>query len=84
MPTVIEEFTVAIERSKALKSRPDSPMLLKLYGLYKQGTAGDNTTPKPGFGDMMARTKWTAWTECKGLSQEEAMQRYIDLVAGLE
>jgi diazepam-binding inhibitor (GABA receptor modulator, acyl-CoA-binding protein) len=55
-----------------------------LYGLYKQGTEGDNPADKPGFADMMGRTKWNAWLEYKGLSREGAMQRYVDLVAGME
>lgn len=84
MPNLIEEFTAAIERSNVLTSRPDNTMLLKLYGLYKQATEGDNATHRPGFSDMRGRTKWSAWSECKGLSKEDAMQRYIDLVAGLE
>jgi diazepam-binding inhibitor (GABA receptor modulator, acyl-CoA-binding protein) len=84
VPNLIEAFTAAIERSKALTSRPDNTVLLRLYGLFKQGTEGDNATPKPGFSDMRGRTKWTSWTECKGLSKEDAMQRYIDLVASLE
>lgn len=84
MPHLIEAFTDAIERSNALKSRPDNTVLLQLYGLYKQATEGDNATPRPGFTDMRGRTKWNAWTECKGLSKEDAMQRYIDLVTRLE
>lgn len=79
-----EAFTAAIERANALTSRPDNTALLQLYGLYKQATEGDNATPRPGFTDMRERTKWTAWTECKGLSKEDAMQRYIDLVTRLE
>lgn len=84
MPRLAEEFAAAVARSKTLPSRPDNSILLMLYGLYKQGTEGDNTAEKPGFADMMGRTKWNAWLEYKGLSREGAMQRYVDLVAGLE
>lgn len=28
-----------------------------------------------------ARAKWDAWNELKGMSKEEAMQKYVDLVA---
>lgn len=69
--------------SKNLDERPDNATLLKIYALYKQGSAGDNTETKPGFGDMVARVKWDAWTKLKGTSQDDAMQQYIDLIAEL-
>ncbi|MCJ7799120.1 MAG: acyl-CoA-binding protein [Polaromonas sp.] len=76
-------FDQAMLDSKNLSERPDNATLLKLYALYKQGSAGDNTEPKPGFGDMVARAKWDAWSKLKGSSQDEAMQQYIDLIAEL-
>lgn len=69
--------------SKNLSDRPDNATLLKIYALYKQGSAGDNTDPKPGFSDPVARAKWDAWTKLKGTSQDAAMQQYIDLIAEL-
>jgi diazepam-binding inhibitor (GABA receptor modulating acyl-CoA-binding protein) len=84
MPTVIEEFTAAAARSKTLPKRPDNDILLMLYGLYKQGTEGDNVSEKPGLTDVIGRIKWNAWLEYKGLSKEGATGRYIDVVAGLE
>jgi diazepam-binding inhibitor (GABA receptor modulating acyl-CoA-binding protein) len=76
-------FDQAILDSKNLSERPDNATLLKLYALYKQGSAGENTETKPGFGDMVARAKWDAWNKLKGTSQDEAMQQYIDLIAEL-
>jgi diazepam-binding inhibitor (GABA receptor modulator, acyl-CoA-binding protein) len=76
-------FDAAVAQSKNLSARPDNATLLKLYGLYKQGTAGDNTEKKPGFGDMVGRAKWDAWNSLKGTSNEAAMQQYIDLVKSL-
>lgn len=35
---------------------------LKLYGLYKQGTLGDNTTDKPWAVQLEASSKWTAYS----------------------
>jgi diazepam-binding inhibitor (GABA receptor modulating acyl-CoA-binding protein) len=63
--------------------RPDNATLLKIYALYKQGSTGDNTDKKPGFGDMVARAKWDAWNSLKGTSQEDAMQQYVDLIESL-
>ncbi len=77
-------FDAAVAQSKNLSARPDNATLLKLYGLYKQGTAGDNTEKKPGFGDMVGRAKWDAWNELKGTASEQAMQDYIDLIESLK
>jgi diazepam-binding inhibitor (GABA receptor modulator, acyl-CoA-binding protein) len=77
-------FETAVAQSKELSERPDNATLLKLYGLYKQATAGDNTGAKPGFGDMVARAKWEAWNDLKGTSQEDAMRRYVELVDSLD
>lgn len=76
-------FESAVAGSKNLSERPDNATLLKLYALYKQGTVGDNTEKKPGFGDMVGRAKWDAWNGMKGTSPEGAMQQYIDLIGTL-
>ena len=77
------QFEAAVADSKNLTERPDNATLLKLYALYKQGSAGDNTEPKPGFSDMIGRAKWEAWNAIKGQSSEEAMQAYIDQIESL-
>lgn len=76
-------FDKAMADSKNLSERPDNATLLKIYALYKQGSVGDNTDKKPGFGDMVARAKWDAWNSLKGTSQEDAMQQYVDLIESL-
>ncbi len=76
-------FEQAMADSKNLSERPDNATLLKIYALYKQGSVGDNNDAKPGFGDMVARAKWDAWSKLKGTSQDEAMQQYIDLIESL-
>ena len=76
-------FDKAIADSKNLSERPDNMTLLKMYALYKQGTTGENTEPKPGYGDMVARAKWDAWNNVKGTSQDAAMQQYIDVLTEL-
>lgn len=77
------EFEAAVANSKKLTQRPDNSTLLKIYGLYKQATAGDNTEKKPGFGDMVGRAKWDAWNTLKGTSANDAMQQYVDLIKSL-
>ncbi|MDT0140645.1 acyl-CoA-binding protein [Acidovorax sp. PRC11] len=76
-------FEAAVARSKNLSERPDNPTLLKIYALYKQATAGDNTEAKPSFSDIVGRAKWDAWTKLKGTDGDAARQQYIDLIDSL-
>jgi diazepam-binding inhibitor (GABA receptor modulator, acyl-CoA-binding protein) len=79
-----EQFEAAVAGSKSLPERPDNMTLLKLYALYKQGSAGDVEGSRPGFADMVGRAKWDAWNELKGTASEEAQQQYIDLIESLK
>ncbi|MDN3922425.1 acyl-CoA-binding protein [Roseateles violae] len=79
-----EQFEAAVAASKQLPERPDNMTLLKIYALYKQGSAGDVDGKRPGFTDMVGRAKWDAWNELKGTSTDEAMQQYIDLIESLK
>ena len=76
-------FEKAADDIKKLPERPDNDTLLKLYALYKQGADGDVSGPKPGFFDFVGTAKYEAWAKLKGTAQEEAKQKYIDLVAKL-
>jgi len=76
-------FEAAVANSKNLSERPDNGTLLKIYALYKQATAGDNTEKKPGFADMVGRAKWDAWNSLKGTASDTAKQQYIDLIESL-
>ena len=84
MSTLNEQFEQAVADSKNLPERPDNATLLKLYALYKQGSAGDADGKRPGFTDMVGRAKWDAWNELKGQSADEAKQAYIDLIEDLK
>ncbi|KAF9207113.1 hypothetical protein BGZ49_001161 [Haplosporangium sp. Z 27] len=78
------EFEAAAEQAKAFTSKPSDDDLLKLYGLYKQATEGDNTTPAPGMFDLKGKYKWNAWNAHKGaLTKEQAKREYIAFVAKL-
>ncbi|MGB2815927.1 MAG: acyl-CoA-binding protein [Burkholderiaceae bacterium] len=78
------KFEQAVADSKNLPERPDNQTLLKLYALYKQGTAGDVEGKRPGFTDMVGRAKWDAWNETKGLSKDDAMKQYVSLIEDLK
>jgi acyl-CoA-binding protein len=79
-----DDFEKAQADVKKLSEDPGNAAKLKLYALYKQATSGDNTDKKPGFGDMVGRAKWDAWNGVKGLSNDDAMQQYIDYVKELQ
>lgn len=80
---VKSEFDDASERVKKLPDQTPQ-VLLKLYGLYKQATQGDITGKRPSRLDFRGRAKYDAWTSRKGLSNEEAMKAYVELVKKLE
>lgn len=77
-------FEAAVAESKKLPERPSNDVLLQLYALYKQATDGDVEGKRPGFTDMVGRAKYDAWAAVKGISSDDAMTRYIDLVATLK
>ncbi|KAG0249786.1 hypothetical protein BG011_008934, partial [Mortierella polycephala] len=53
---------------------------LLLYGAYKQATSGDVKGLKPTFFDISARSKWQAWANMRGKTQDQAKDVYVDLV----
>jgi diazepam-binding inhibitor (GABA receptor modulating acyl-CoA-binding protein) len=83
MSDLTSRFDTAVANSRKLSERPSNATLLKMYGLYKQATEGDNSSAKPGFSDLVGRAKWDAWTACKGQSADDAKQAYIDLIDSL-
>ncbi len=78
------QFDAAIADSKQLPERPDNATLLKMYGLFKQGSTGDAAGERPGLADFVARAKYDAWAKLQGTTKETAMQQYIDLIEELK
>ncbi|MEZ2337828.1 acyl-CoA-binding protein [Mucilaginibacter sp. RCC_168] len=79
-----EVFEKAVADSKTLPTKPDNETLLRLYSLYKQATEGDiNTDNPPGMFDFVAKAKYDAWLNLKGVTADAARQQYIDLVKEL-
>lgn len=72
-------FEDAAVRSRRLGPQAND-VLLRLYALYKQATAGDATGPRPGALDFVGRAKYDAWAGLAGVSAEQAMSDYIALV----
>lgn len=84
MAELTQRFEQAVKESRNLAERPDNMTLLKIYALYKQGSAGDVEGKRPGFTDMVGRAKWDAWNGLKGTSKDDAMQQYVDLIEDLK
>jgi acyl-CoA-binding protein len=84
MPNLKSRFEKAVAESKSLPEKPDNMTLLKIYALYKQATAGDVEGKRPGFTDMVGRAKYDAWNGLKGITADDAMQDYIDLIESLK
>jgi len=75
-----EQFEAASKRIKDLTKRPTNDELLKLYGLYKQGSEGDVHGKKPGMFDIKGAAKYKAWEKVKGTDSAAAQQQYVNLV----
>jgi acyl-CoA-binding protein len=79
------QFEQAVADSKTLTEKPGNDVLLQLYSLYKQGTAGDvDSDPPSNPFDFVGKAKHEAWASLKGKSMEAAMQEYIDLIKKLK
>ena len=77
------QFQKAAQDVMSLVDRPDNDTMLRLYGLYKQGSEGDVSGPKPGFFDFVGTAKYEAWEKLAGTKPEDAMKKYVDLVKKL-
>jgi acyl-CoA-binding protein len=82
--SIAQEFAQAQKDVNELPTRPANNTLLKLYAYYKQATEGDASGERPGGFDFVRRAKFDAWTEIKGISKQEAMKKYVALVASLK
>jgi acyl-CoA-binding protein len=77
------QFQKAAQDVMSLEDRPDNDTMLRLYALYKQGSEGDASGPKPGFFDFVGTAKYEAWEKLAGTQPEDAMKKYVDLVKKL-
>ena len=84
MSDLVEEFQAAAVDVKQLPAKPSNADLLKLYALFKQGSEGDATGKRPGMTDFVGRAKYDAWAGEKGMSRDDAMRAYVELVEDLK
>lgn len=79
-----QEFLKYVEIGRDLpKQAPD--VMLIAYGFYKQALFGDNSETRPTENSDVVRTfMHDQWTRLAGMSKEEAMGKYIELIKKLE
>jgi acyl-CoA-binding protein len=80
MTTLETQFEAAKSKVHELTNKPSNDVLLELYALNKQATMGDISIDKPAMFDFVGAAKYNAWSTKKGMTKEEAMQLYIQLV----
>ena len=83
MTALEEKFEEAKKRVMELTAKPSNEKMLELYALNKQATIGDINAEKPAMFDFVAAAKYNAWNAKKGMSKEDAQQKYIDFVESL-
>ncbi len=81
---LLDDFNSAVSKSKDLTRRPSNEELLDLYALFKQATEGDVSGDRPSGFDFKAIAKFDAWVSKKGISKDQAMQDYVNLVSKLQ
>ncbi|WP_216726728.1 acyl-CoA-binding protein [Hymenobacter siberiensis] len=82
-----EQFQAATQQVNNLPGDVAAQHMIELYGLYKQATEGDvnmksdevdATAADQANGPAgLSQAQWDSWNQFKGVSEEEAKQRYI-------
>ena len=75
-------FEQAVAKIKTVQNVSNDHKL-RLYGLYKQITIGNNTTSCPSIFYPTDRAKWYAWYETLGMNPDMCKMEYIQLVNNL-
>jgi acyl-CoA-binding protein len=78
-----EQFQRATVDVQTVAGEPGNDVKLRLYGLFKQASAGDVTGKRPGFTNPVGRAKHDAWAQNTGMSSDDAKRAYIAQVNAL-
>lgn len=65
------------------RKQVDDKEKLSLYALFKQAEEGPVKGDRPGMLDFVNRAKYDAWAKLGSMSQEEAKQKYVEVVSGI-
>ncbi|XP_029035849.1 acyl-CoA-binding domain-containing protein 6 [Osmia lignaria lignaria] len=77
-------FDKAAQHLQSLASELNPTELLKFYALYKQATVGPCNISKPNWYQVEARQKWEAWKNLNDMSQDVAMNKYVQELSKLD
>ena len=82
-----QQFQQAADRVSNLPPEQAGPEMHTLNGLYKQATDGDHDTFRGEVGREdhdnpdgpagLSQGQWDSWSQFKGMSQDDAMRRYV-------
>lgn len=78
-----QDFQQAQQDVAAFLPKDDRLTMLKLYTFHKQATQGDAQGKRPPVTQPVKRIQWDSWKELRGMTQQQAMQNYIELVNAL-
>mmetsp|Transcript_40318 Transcript_40318/g.83932 ORF Transcript_40318/g.83932 Transcript_40318/m.83932 type:complete len:86 (+) Transcript_40318:289-546(+) len=85
MSDIEAEFKAAAEVARNdLPSSLSNDTKGNIYALFKQATEGDVQGSRPGMFDFTGRAKYDAWKKREGMSKEEAMKQYVELINSLK
>ncbi|AAW46941.1 long-chain fatty acid transporter [Cryptococcus neoformans] len=60
--------------------KPTQDDKLAFYAHFKQANEGDVSGPAPGMFDFVGKAKYNAWKKIAGMSKEDAMAKYVELL----
>ncbi|GFG37502.1 hypothetical protein Cfor_09564 [Coptotermes formosanus] len=80
--TTEEKFRAAVNVIRNLPKngsyQPSHELMLRFYSYFKQATEGPCVAPRPAFWEVVKKMKWEAWNRLGNMSQEEAMNNYVE------
>ncbi|XP_063686177.1 acyl-CoA-binding protein-like [Bolinopsis microptera] len=84
---LVKEFEAAcksIENAgEPVRTKISMRDLLELYALFKQSKVGDCNTARPRYPNFKGMSQWDAWKSKTGMTKEETMTGYCDLVKNI-
>ena len=80
MKSLDERFEIAYAKANAMTEKLPPDIMLKFYAYYKQATKGRNYTEPTGGHPLRSAFKLNAWIQLNKLTEEEAKEKYIELV----
>lgn len=62
---------------------PFSPLIFGHFHSFYANFFISLIAEKPGMFDLKGKAKWNSWNDRKGMSQDEAKEKYVSFVGGL-